>query len=186
MNVWQQRFQSREIIPILESFNASIEQDKFLYKTEIDASLAYAKALHRASVLSNDELQSIEPGLKKVKNRIESGEDLSQFEDIHSAVELLLIDEIGETGKKLHTGRSRNEQVTCDERLWLKEKVPLIIDLLIEIQKTVITQAEKYFNVIMPGFTHLQQGQCVLFSHYIRLPFIRYRCSGRLNCRSRP
>ena len=123
MNVWRQRFQSRESIPILESFNASIEQDKFLYKAEIDASLAYAKGLRHASILSDEELTTIESGLKKVKHRIESGEDLSCFEDIHSAVELMLIDEIGETGKKLHTGRSRNEQVTTDERLWLKEKV---------------------------------------------------------------
>lgn len=171
MNVWQQRFQSRESIPLLESFNASINQDKFLYKAEIDASLAYAKGLHGASILSDKELRIIESGLKKVRKRIELGEDLDVFEDIHSAVELLLIDEIGETGKKLHTGRSRNEQVSCDERLWLKEKVPQIVDLLGEIQKTVISQAQKYSDVIMPGFTHLQQGQCVLFSHYIMTLF---------------
>ncbi len=167
MKVWQKRFQSRESIPLLESFNASINQDKFLYQAEIDASLAYAKGLHDASILSDKEIVAIESGLKRVKTRIESDEDLGVFEDIHSAVELLLIDEIGDVGKKLHTGRSRNEQVSCNERLWLKEKVPQIINLLVEIQKTVLSQAQKNSEVIMPGFTHLQQGQCVLFSHYI-------------------
>ncbi len=186
MKVWQRRFMTRENIPLLESFNASIEKDKFLYDAEIKGSLTYAQALKSALILSDDEFNSIELGLKKVKERIESGEDLSVFEDIHSAVELLLIDEIGETGKKLHTGRSRNEQVVCDERLWLKEKVPELINLLIEIQKTTISLAKEHIEVVMPGFTHLQQGQCVLFSHYIMSLFWQMergkeRLKGALN-----
>jgi len=167
MKLWDRRFQSREEHPLLEDFNASIRQDRFLYWAEIESSLAYAKALHKASILSSTELKKIESGLGSVKKRMEEGEDASRFEDIHSAVELLLIEEIGETGKKLHTGRSRNEQVVTDERLYLKEKIPRLIDRLKEIQCAVIRLAEEHSDVVLPGFTHLQQAQCVLFSHYI-------------------
>jgi len=167
MKVWDRRFASREKHPLLEAFNSSIEKDCFLYQAEIKASRAYAQALQRASVLTKKELRNIEAGLKAVKKRIEGGEDLSRFEDIHSAVELLLTEEVGETGKKLHTGRSRNEQVVTDERLYLKKKIPEIIDLLRKIQGEVIKQAEAHFGLIMPGYTHLQQAQCILFSHYI-------------------
>ena len=167
MKVWDKRFKDREVIPILEEFNSSIKQDQFLYRAEIEASKAYAKALRKASILTNDELKKVLSGLETVKNRIEAGENLSKFEDIHSAIELLLTEEIGETGKKLHTGRSRNEQVVTDERLYLKKKIPQIINLLKKIQANVIKSAEENFDVVMPGYTHLQQAQCVLFSHYI-------------------
>ncbi len=171
MKVWEKRFQSREHIPLLEKFNASILDDCFLYKTEITASLAYAKGLAKAGVLTKDEYNSIESGLDTVQRRIEAGESLESFEDIHSAVELMLIEEVGEVGKKLHTGRSRNEQVATDERLWLKERTEALLDLLTEIQQTVIEKAEEHPDLIMPGYTHLQQGQPVLFSHYIMTLF---------------
>ncbi len=167
MKVWNGRFEEREDNPLLEAFNASIHDDAFLLDAEIRASLAYASALNRASILTPSEFEAIRSGLERVRSRIRSGENLAQFEDIHSAVELMLTEETGETGKKLHTGRSRNEQVATDERLFLKERMPEILLVLTRIQETVLGLAEDYSNVVMPGYTHLQQGQPVLFAHYI-------------------
>ena len=167
MKIWEQRFSQRRHHPLLENFNNSIADDAFLYKAEIQSSLSYARALFKASILSPDELEQIEVGLQTVQKRIEKGETLHEFEDIHSAVELLLIDEIGISGKKLHTGRSRNEQVVTDEKLYLKINIPRIIEGLKKIQASTIQLAQKHQNVVMPGYTHLQQAQCILFSHYI-------------------
>jgi len=167
MKVWDRRFAGRREIPRLEAFNASIREDAFLAGAEIAASRAYAQALRRARVLSAKEAAAVNRGLARVKKRIDAGEDLAAFEDIHSAVELLLIEEISEAGKKLHTGRSRNEQVATDERLYLKAEIPAMIDRLKACQQVLISLAEKYPDVVMPGYTHLQQAQLVLFSHYI-------------------
>lgn len=167
MRVWKRRFKGRENIPLLEAFNASISQDRFLYEAEIEASLVYARALFKASVISGEELNKIEAGLERVKNRIEGGEALDRFEDIHSAVELLLIEEIGEAGQKLHTGRSRNEQVVTAEKLYLKKKIPLMLKLLRKIQVSLIQHTEQYEHTLMAGYTHLRQAQYVLFSHYL-------------------
>ena len=171
MKVWDKRFKERKTNPLLEDYNSSIEQDQFLYQEEIEGSQAYAKALYKAAVLSEKELKEILYGLRRVKKRIERGENISQFEDIHSAVELLLTDEIGAAGKKLHSGRSRNEQVVNMERLYLKKKIPQIVTLVEKIQKTLTRLAEENFNVLFPGYTHLQQAQCVLFSHYLMALF---------------
>lgn len=167
MKTWEHRFDSRTADPLLEAFNASISKDRFLYAAEIKASLAYARALRQAAILTAKELQQIKTGLPRVKKRIEQGEKLDRFEDIHSTVELILGEEIGVAAKKLHTGRSRNEQVAVDERIYLKESIPLIMDMLRKIQRSVIRLAEKHSDVIMPGYTHLQQAQYVLFAHYI-------------------
>lgn len=167
MKVWQRRFALREENPILEAFNSSIAVDRFLYAAEIDATSAYAKALCRASVLTGGELEEIEQGLIRVKKRIEDGEDLSRFEDIHSAVEFLLVEEVGQIGKKIHTGRSRNEQVVTDERLYLKDKIPQMTKLLTHTQRTLIDLAVENLDIVMPGYTHLQPAQCVLFAHYL-------------------
>ncbi|MDP2915431.1 MAG: argininosuccinate lyase [Candidatus Aminicenantes bacterium] len=167
MKVWERRFKGRREDPRLEAFNASIREDAFLASAEIASSKAYAKALRRAKVLTAEELSKITSGLAKVIKRIEAGADLGSFEDIHSAVELMLIEEIGETGKKLHTGRSRNEQVVTDERLFLKREIPRLLESLRACQRAVIRLAEEYPDIIMPGYTHLQQAQYVLFSHYI-------------------
>ena len=167
MKVWERRFKGRREDPRLEAFNASIREDAFLASAEIASSKAYAKALRRAKVLTAAELAKITSGLAKVIKRIEAGADLESFEDIHSAVELMLIEEIGETGKKLHTGRSRNEQVVTDERLFLKREIPRLLESLRACQRAVIRLAEEYPDIIMPGYTHLQQAQYVLFSHYI-------------------
>jgi len=167
MKVWERRFKGRRADPRLEAFNASIREDAFLAGAEIASSKAYAKALRRAKVLTAAELAKITAGLTMVLKRIEAGAELGSFEDIHSAVELMLIEEIGETGKKLHTGRSRNEQVVTDERLFLKKEIPRLLASLRACQRAAIRLAEEYPDIIMPGYTHLQQAQYVLFSHYI-------------------
>jgi argininosuccinate lyase len=167
MKVWDRRFAGRREDPRLEAFNASIREDAFLAGAEIAASRAYARALRRAGILSAKEAAVLDRGLARVKKRIDGGEDLSAFEDIHSAVELLLIEGVGEAGKKLHTGRSRNEQVATDERLWLKAEIPALLVRLRACQRALIALAEKHPDVVMPGYTHLQQAQLVLFSHYV-------------------
>jgi argininosuccinate lyase len=166
MTLWDRRFAKRRSDPRLDAFLSSIHEDRFLWPAEIGASRAYAGALRRAG-----EHARIRAGLATVKARIEGGEDLGRFEDIHSAVELMLTEEIGEAGKKLHTGRSRNEQVVVDERLFLKTEVPRLVRLLRECQRTVVRLAERHPGVIMPAYTHLQPAQCVLFSHYVMSAF---------------
>ncbi len=181
MKLWERRFKDRKEDPYLEKFNASIEQDFFLFGAEIDASKAYAKALNRAGIISHEELKEILSGLNRVVERVKAGVDATKYEDVHTLVEALLVEEIGETGKKLHTGRSRNEQVVTDEKIWMRGKIISILDLILDLQKTVIDVAEKYFDVIFPGYTHLQQAQPVLFSHYIMSLFWALeRDKGRL------
>jgi argininosuccinate lyase len=167
MKTWSRRFAARREDPLLEAFNASIRDDRFLAAYEVEASLGYARALARAGVLSAKEAGRMAAGLAAVKRRIAGGQDLGAYEDIHSAVELLLVREIGEPGKKLHTGRSRNEQVVTDERLYLKDRVPRLLELLTGCQRSIIRLAERHAAVLMPGYTHLRQAQVVLFSHYI-------------------
>ncbi|MCK5145552.1 argininosuccinate lyase [bacterium] len=179
--VWAGRF-SQAVNSFLNTWGASIDQDRFLVEADIRASRAYALALEKAGILNYSERIKILDGLYRVSFRIAEGEDLSPYEDIHSAVELLLTDEIGSTGKKLHTGRSRNEQVVTVERLWLMKQIERADEKLIAVQRVIIDLAEKYFDVIMPGYTHLQQGQPVLFSFYIMALFWQMqRGRDRLN-----
>ena len=167
MKLWERRFKDRKEDPYLEEFNASITEDFFLFNSEIIASKAYAKALHEAGILSDEELSQILNGLDKVIEKVKAGVEARKYEDVHTLVESLLTDEIGDVGKKLHTGRSRNEQVVTDEKLWMRGRIIGLIELLKELQRTIIKVAEENFYVIIPGYTHLQQAQPVLFSHYI-------------------
>ncbi len=165
--VWEGRFGPGGRAPDLDAFNASIGKDAFLLDAEIRASAAYARGLQRASALSGPELDLILGGLDRVREKAEAGADLGRFEDVHSAVEILLTEEIGEAGKKLHTGRSRNEQVATDERLYLKDRLPAVLGSIEAVQRTILRLAEADPSAVMPGYTHLQRGQCVLFAHYI-------------------
>ncbi|MGD0781983.1 MAG: argininosuccinate lyase, partial [Candidatus Aminicenantales bacterium] len=167
MNVWDRRFREGARDPLIEAYNASIEEDRFLAAAEVRASAAYARALCAAGVIDEGERDGILAGLEAVGARIAGGEDLSRFEDIHSAVELLLTESIGEAGRKLHTGRSRNEQVAVDERLYLRERLPAAVDAVRAIQAGVIRMAEAFPDVHMTGYTHMQPAQPVLFAHYI-------------------
>lgn len=181
MKVWEKRFRKRENLPLIEAFNASIKEDCFLYGEEIEASLAYSRALAQAGYLSAQELNQIEDGLNKVKERMKKGEDLSRFEDIHSAVEFMLVEEIGALAGKIATGRSRNEQVATIEKLYLKKEIPIIINLIRQCQFSLIEQSEKYFDELMPAYTHLRPAQYVLFSHYLMAYFWPFeRAKARL------
>jgi len=166
MNVWSRRLAGPRD-PLFEAFNASIVEDRFLADAEAAASAAYARALARASVLTAAELNLILVGLERVRRRIAFGEDLGRFEDIHSAVELLLTEEIGDAGCKLHTGRSRNEQVVADEKLYLKAEIPKIAAAIGQVRAAAVALAGAHPDAIIPGYTHLQPGQYVLFAHYV-------------------
>jgi argininosuccinate lyase len=165
--LWGKRFEGREAVPVLERFNASIAADAFLLGAELQASSAYARALAGAGLLDGDELASIIAGLGTVEERCRDGAALARFEDVHTAVELLLAEETGEAGKKLHTGRSRNEQVVTDERLFLKVEIPALLGAAAAVQEALVALAEGNRDVVMPGYTHLQRGQPLLFAHYI-------------------
>ncbi len=145
----------------LKKFNKS--NDEFLWDAEIRSSIAYAKALFKEGVINKREYSLIEKGLEEIKNH----KGINSFEDIHIALLKLLWEKIGEPAKKLHTGRSRNEQVVTDERIWLKGKIFEVLNEIIEIQKTTFKIAESNFYKIFPGYTHLKQAQLILFSHYI-------------------
>ncbi len=164
--IWGRRFAGREQVPVLERFNSSIAADSFLLGPELRASAAYARALGGAGVLKAGEMESMLKGLAAVEDRGREPGVLDNYEDVHTAVELMLVDEIGETGKKLHTGRSRNEQVATDERLFLKDEVPALIARAEAVQKALLALAEGNRSVVMPGYTHLQRGQPISFAQY--------------------
>jgi len=164
--VWDRRFAARKGLPVLESYNASIGEDAFLLEAELAASRAYALALRSAGVLTGEEAAAVLRGLAAVARRAAAGEDLSRFEDVHTAVELLLVEEAGEPGLKLHTGRSRNEQVVTDERLFLKSALPKAEAAVVAVQSALLDLASAAPDAVLPGYTHLQRGQPLLFAHY--------------------
>ena len=168
--LWSGRF-SENTAALLDKFNSSLCFDKRLYKADITCSIAYAKTLTHSKIISKHEYDEIIHGLNKIFEEIEVEKEKwfeeNKDEDIHSAVENRLIKLIGDAGKKLHTGRSRNDQVSTDIRLWLKEEVNKTINLLKELRETFIKLADVHLNDIMPGYTHLQQAQPVTLGHYL-------------------
>ena len=152
----------------MERFNASIRFDKVLYRVDIQGSRAQAKALGRIGVLTPDELDGVLRGLDQVEAEIQAGElALSdEMEDIHLAVEKRLTEIVGPAGGKIHTGRSRNDQVALDERLYLREAVAGTLERLQGLQAVLLGSAERLIDAVMPGYTHVQQAQPVRFSHY--------------------
>jgi argininosuccinate lyase len=156
-----------------EKFTSSIDFDKRLFKEDVTGSIAWANALKRANVISPAEAAKIVKGLNGILSGIEKGtiKFKEALEDIHMNIEALLTKKIGEAGKKLHTGRSRNDQVATDLRLYLKKEISEISSKISVLQKNLIDIAEKNIAVIMPGYTHMQQAQPILFSHYIMAYF---------------
>ncbi|MDP9751644.1 argininosuccinate lyase [Thermoanaerobacter pentosaceus] len=165
MKLWGGRFKS-ETDKLMEEFNSSISFDIRLLKHDILGSIAHAKGLYKAGVLTEDELNLIEKGLKEILDETNVGE-IPNDEDVHSYVERLLTEKIGDTGRKLHTGRSRNDQVATDERLYLREEIDKIKEDLIKLIDTLKEMAETYKKTIMPGYTHMQRAQPVTFGHYL-------------------
>lgn len=167
----------------MERFNASISFDRRLYRADIAGSLAYAECLKAAGILSAGELNAIAAGLRQVEGEIERGElTLSDtLEDIHTAVETRLTEIAGQSGGKLHTGRSRNEQVALDERIYLKGALGEITRAVWELQSTLLAVSERNLDVVMPGYTHMQQAQPILLSHYVLALFwMLERDKGRM------
>lgn len=154
---------------LADSFNSSISFDSRLYKQDITGSMAHAAMLSAQGIISSDDADSIISALKQILQDIKSGnlQIDSKAEDIHMFVEQVLTERIGDTGKKLHTARSRNDQVALDLRLYLRDYADEVSSLLKDLVKALKTQAEKNIDVIMPGYTHLQHAQPVLFSHYM-------------------
>lgn len=153
----------------VERFTASVGFDQRLYHHDINGSLAHAEMLAKVGVLNAQELEQIQTGLEEIREEIESGrfEWSVSLEDVHMNIEARLTDKIGITGKKLHTGRSRNDQVATDIRLYLRDELGLITAELGRLQSGLIALAKAEAHTIMPGFTHLQTAQPVTFGHHM-------------------
>ncbi|MCG6887459.1 MAG: argininosuccinate lyase [Proteobacteria bacterium] len=153
----------------VEAFTASVGFDQRLYKHDIIGSIAHARMLAHVGVLSEAECQAIIDGLRDIEIEIERGEFAwsTALEDVHMNIEARLTDRIGVTGKKLHTGRSRNDQVATDIRLYLRDQIRLIAAELLRLQQGLLTLAEQEAETVMPGFTHLQTAQPVTFGHHL-------------------
>ncbi len=165
---WGGRF-SEATDAFVQRFTASIQFDQRLYRHDIQGSIAHATMLETAGVLTAEERDKIINGLKEVQQDIENG-DIQwsiPLEDVHMNVESALTDKIGITGKKLHTGRSRNDQVATDIRLWLREEIDAIANEMTRLQTGMVQLAEIEADTIMPGFTHLQTAQPVTFGHHL-------------------
>ncbi len=179
---WSGRF-SKATNKLVEEFNASISFDKRLYRHDILGSIAHAKVLANAKILKEGEAKRIIAELKAIEKEIEAGKlrFSIDMEDIHMAIERRLIEKIGPLGGKLHTGRSRNDQVALDIRLYLKDQIYELIWLLHELKKAAVEVAEGNIDCIMPGYTHLQRAQPVLLSHHLLAYYEMFkRDSGRL------
>ena len=153
---------------LMDDFHSSIDVDQRLFRVDIRGSIAYARGLVRIEVITDEEGQAIIQGLTEIEGEIERGDYklTRDLEDIHMAIEKRLIAKIGPTGGKLHTGRSRNDQIAADERLYLREAIDEIITLITACQQALYQLAERTIDVIFPGYTHLQQAQPIRFAHY--------------------
>ncbi|WP_444914996.1 argininosuccinate lyase [Microbulbifer sp. TRSA007] len=166
--LWGGRF-SEATDAFVERFTASVTFDQRMAMEDIQGSLAHAQMLSEVGVLSADEYHKIADGLKGIAEEIKAGEFpwSVQLEDVHMNIEARLTQRIGATGKKLHTGRSRNDQVATDIRLWLRGRIDLIAAELTRLQNGLVDIAEREADTIMPGFTHLQSAQPVTFGHHL-------------------
>lgn len=168
MALWSGRF-TENVSEFTQRFGASLPVDKALYAQDIAGSKAHAKMLAKVGVISEEDAQQIAEGLDRVKADIESGDfsfDIND-EDIHMSVEKALTAEIGDAGARLHTGRSRNDQVATDTRLYAKQRAADLMRANVALRHALMGQAEANFGVILPGYTHLQHAQPVLFSHHM-------------------
>ena len=165
--LWGGRF-TKETDQLVYNFNASISFDQKFYRQDIEGSIAHATMLGEAGIITKEESEKIVEGLRGILEDIEAGRLLitSEYEDIHSFVESNLIDRIGDTGKKLHTGRSRNDQVALDMRLYVRDEIKDIKVLLVDLMKTLHKLMKENLDTYMPGFTHLQKAQPVTFAHH--------------------
>lgn len=186
--LWGGRF-GKSTEKLMEQFNASIGFDQRLYRVDIEGSRAQTQALTRIGVLSKEERDQVLAGLDQVERELDAGtlpltDDL---EDIHMAIEKRLTEIVGDAGAKIHTGRSRNDQVALDERLYLRQAVDETVGRLDALMQVLLVSAEKHVDVILPGYTHVQQAQPIRFAHYaMALFWMLERDRGRfVDCWSR-
>ncbi|NLK61880.1 MAG: argininosuccinate lyase [Fusobacteria bacterium] len=190
MKLWGGRF-TKATDKLMEEFNASISFDKRMYEEDIKGSIAHSKMLAKQNIISVEEQKTIENGLLTILNEIFNNEFTfkTQDEDIHMSIEKRLIELVGGVGGKLHTARSRNDQVALDIRMYLKKEVVIIKELLEELLNVIVERAEENINVILPGYTHLQRAQPISFGHHLMAYFEMFKrdidrlddCYKRLN-----
>ena len=181
--LWGGRF-TKETDQLVYNFNASISFDKKFYRQDMEGSMAHVKMLAKQGILTEDERDQILAGLEGILEDVENGtlEISHAYEDIHSFVEATLIDRIGEAGKKLHTGRSRNDQVALDMKLYTRDELIAIDGLVYDLLTTILKIMEEHVDTIMPGFTHLQKAQPITLAHHMGAYFEMFRRDrGRLH-----
>ncbi|MBQ2896781.1 MAG: argininosuccinate lyase [Clostridia bacterium] len=168
MKLWAGRF-SKDTDNRVNSFNSSLSFDSRMYKNDIEGSIAHAKMLGATGIISGEDVEKIIKGLSEILADIENGvlSFNSDAEDIHMFIESELTQRIGDAGKRLHTARSRNDQVALDIRLYLAEQTEELLVLVNELIDTLLEKAEKYKKVVMPGYTHLQRAQPITFGHHL-------------------
>ncbi|NLY61308.1 MAG: argininosuccinate lyase [Clostridiales bacterium] len=188
MKLWGGRFE-KQTAKEVDDFHSSIHFDYRLYKQDILGSIAHAKMLGKQGIISLEESQKLVSGLEKILKDIENGQVKFSIsnEDIHMNIENLLIQEIGEVGKKLHTGRSRNDQVALDVRMYTKDMINQIIGLLVNLEKALVKIAQEHTLTIMPGYTHLQKAQPITLAHHLMAYFEMFRrdIERLLDCKKR-
>ena len=174
--LWGGRF-TKETDKLVYNFNASISFDQKFYKQDMEGSIAHVKMLGKQGILTEKEMQDIVDCLKEILKEVEEGKLIitDEYEDIHSFVEAKLIDRLGDTGKKLHTGRSRNDQVALDMRLYTRQEVLHTDKLVKELLETILKIMEENTERIMPGFTHLQKAQPITLAHHMGAYFEMFR-----------
>ena len=179
MALWGGRFVT-ETDELMRCFGDSIGFDRRMYAADVRASVAYAAALARAGLITIEERDQLVAGLEQVRAEFDAGTFQIEpgDEDIHTAVERRLGELVGPVAGKLHTGRSRNDQVTTDLRLYLLDEMASLREALIELQRAIVEKAEAHLDVVMPGYTHLQQAQPLLFSHWLMSFFWKFQRDG--------
>ena len=165
---WSALF-SEPMSDLVKRYTSSVFFDKRLWQADIAGSLAHAEMLAAQGIIGAQDLADIQRGMAHITQDIESGafEWKLDLEDVHLNIEARLTQLVGDAGKRLHTGRSRNDQVATDVRLWLRGETDLILGLLAELQRALLSVAERHVEVILPGFTHLQVAQPVSFAHHL-------------------
>jgi len=177
--LWGGRFESKTDA-LVEQLGESVSFDARLAPWDIRASMAHARMLGEQGIIPKSEVKRILSGLQGLAKEIAAGNfqwDQS-LEDVHSNIEAALVKEIGDAGKRLHTGRSRNDQIATDVRLWLRDQIDTITELLKDIQRALLDSAEAHFDVIIPGFTHMQPAQPVLLAHHLHAYVEMFRRDG--------
>jgi len=183
MKLWAGRF-TKATDKLTEDFNASIEVDSRMYRQDIEGSIAHAAMLARQGIISQTECEQIVAGLKEIREEIEAGqlEFSVEAEDVHMNIETLLTAKIGDVGKKLHTARSRNDQVALDVRLYLRDEILEVRSFILVLQETILQLAAEHIETIMPGYTHMQKAQPVTLAHHLLAYFEMLRRDiGRLD-----